>query len=71
MSFFVKGGVYRHNNCLDIDIEIEAIYHKPDNTYSYSIAYLNRNWQDGKYLIGKQHDVTFKKLEESQWTRLR
>lgn len=56
-SNFTPGGRYRHINTLDVDLEILRIRYKGPKYIRADVAYINRNWQAGEFLILTEKNV--------------
>ena len=69
---FISGAVYRHKNCLDIDLEVKKVqYRSPDYT-KLRVIYLNRNWQNGFFVIDPRPEtVKIKSSDYWLWERIR
>lgn len=53
----LAGARYRHKNCLDVDLDIIKVnYRGPDYT-RVNVAYINRNWEGGEFLIITEKNV--------------
>lgn len=53
----ISGARYRHKNCLDVDFEIEKVKYRGNKYTIVNIAYLNRNWENGEFLILRESNV--------------
>jgi hypothetical protein len=63
-------GHWRHCSCLDMDIEIERIRYVSVNYVVVNVAYLNRNWQNGNFLIMREKNVKIYKKDWTNWSRV-
>ncbi len=61
---------YRPVNCLDIDIEIEKIRYRSTNYVVANVAYFNRNWVKGEYLIHREKNVRIRNEAFKRWVRI-
>jgi len=62
---------YRPKDCLDIDIEIEKIRYRGPTYMVANIAYFNRNWNGGDFLIDRQKNVRITNAALKRWVRLK
>lgn len=67
----ITGAVYRHKQCLDIDIEVEEVTYRGPEFILVNIAYLNRNWQNGEFLVLREQNVKLVKKHWPMWERIR
>lgn len=61
---------YRPKDCLDIDIEIEKVRYYGTSYIVANIAYLNRHWQGGEFLIDRQKNVRITHDTMKRWIRI-
>lgn len=66
---FITGGRYRHDRCLDVDIEILKIQYLGPEYIKAKVAYLNRNWQNGNFVIDIDN-VTIENEQYEYWKRI-
>jgi hypothetical protein len=53
-----------------MDIEIERIRYVSVNYVVVNVAYLNRNWQNGNFLIMREKNVKIYKKDWTNWSRV-
>lgn len=63
-------GRWRHRSCLDIDLEIERVRYVCSDYMIINVAYLNRNWQNGEFLIIRQKNVKIYRKDWTNWSRV-
>jgi len=68
---FKDGARFRHDACLDMDLEILSIrYAGPDYVVA-NVIYLNRNWENGEFVIDKENNVRLLKEHWPRWNRIK
>jgi hypothetical protein len=52
---FRPGRRYRHQMCLDTDIEVVAVSFKDSSRHKLKVNWYNRNWRDGMFVINNPY----------------